>query len=170
MNSEIIIEKAKIENCGELARLKLSVWKTTYSEIYPIEKFENFNYFEQEKKFEKYVSDEEGAFFVAKEKESEKLIGYCYVGFSARAFKRGVPEIILLYVLKDFQGQGIGRKFFEISKDFLKRKGFDEFIISCNKYNKSAQLFYEKMGGEIIFVDDDDIDKSKPQIKFLFKI
>lgn len=43
-------------------------------------------------------------------------------------------------------------------------------FVCCNKYNVPAQKFYERMGGSIIHIDDDNEDMSIPQIKFLYKI
>ena len=170
MESNIKIEIANETQCMELVKLKFAVWKTIYNGIYPSEKFDNYDFAVQEKKFKNWVLDKSGKFYVAKDEKLNKIIGYCYVGFSARAFKKGVPEIILLYILKEYQGNGIGRKFFELSKAFLKEKGCEEFIISCNKYNFPAQKFYEKMGGKVIFVEDDNTDKSLPQIKYLYSL
>lgn len=75
-----------------------------------------------------------------------------------------------MYVLKNYQKCGIGRHFFEKCKQYFKNKGYKKFIISCNKYNYPAQSFYEKMGGQIIYVDDDSQDKSLPQIKYLYQL
>ncbi len=170
MESNIIFEVPKEEDCEEIANIKLTVWKSTYGDIYPREKFENFNIKEQTEKFKKYICDSNGAFFVAKDKNMNKIVGYCYAGFSYRNFKKDIPEIMLLYVLKEYQHQGIGRAFFEKCKQFFKNKGYKNFIISCNKYNYPAQRFYEKVGGEIIHIDGDDIDKSLPQIKYFYNV
>ncbi len=170
MKKNIIFEIATEKDCENLAKLKREVWETTYRGIYPSEKFDNYDLKEQTEKFKKYVSDENGVFFVAKDKTKNKLVAYCYVGFSSRAFVSGVPEIILLYVLKSYQCFGIGRTLFEKGKNFLKEKGFDKFLISCNKYNLPAQKFYERMGGKVLHIDEDDEDKSKPQIKFVYGI
>lgn len=48
--------------------------------------------------------------------------------------------------------------------------GANEFFISCNKYNINGQKFYEKMGGKIIHIDEDNIDKSIPQVKFHYDV
>ena len=52
----------------------------------------------------------------------------------------------------------------------IREKGVNEFFISCNKYNINGQKFYEKMGGKIINIDEDNIDKSIPQVKFHYDI
>ena len=53
----------------------------------------------------------------------------------------------------------------------IKFNGVDRFFISCNKYNVGALKFYERMGGKIVHVDEDnDEDKSLVQVKFHFDI
>lgn len=170
MKTTIIFRIANEKDCLELAKLKLAVWETTYQDIYPKEKFTNFNFEKQAEKFKGYVLDKNGIFYIAKDEEKNIIVGYCYAGISSRGFRDGVPEIILMYVLGEYQKCGIGRKFFEESKCFLKSKGYKHFIISCNKYNRPAQAFYERMGGQVIHIDKDNVDKSLPQIKYLYKL
>lgn len=170
MKNTILFETPNEDNCEEIANLKLKVWKSTYAHIYPKEKFDNFDIKEQTEKFKKYVCDSNGFFIVAKEADINKIVGYCYAGHSAKSFRKGTPEIILLYVLEEYQHQGIGREFVKRSKQFFKDKGYNNYIISCNKYNYPAQVFYKKMGGEVIHIDDDNIDKSLPQIKYFYSV
>ncbi len=170
METNIVFRIANENDCFELAKLKLEVWKTTYQDIYPKEKFFNFNFEKQAEKFKGYILDKNGIFYIAKDEVADKVVGYCYAGISSRGFMDGVPEIILMYVLCEYQKCGIGRGFFKNCKDFLRTKGYKNFIISCNKYNRPAQAFYEKMGGRVIHIDEDDVDKSLPQIKYLYKL
>jgi GNAT superfamily N-acetyltransferase len=85
-----------------------------------------------------------------------------------RAFDKYTHDIGLLYLLKEYQGKGLGSKLFEFAKNELKNQGVTEFIVSCNKYNFSAQQFYTKMGGNIIKIDENHEDRSIPQVKFQF--
>ena len=59
---------------------------------------------------------------------------------------------------------------FEFAKNKIKQTGAKQFFVSCNKFNHNAQKFYEKMGGKIIHIDEDNEDKSLPQITFLYEI
>lgn len=170
MTQHTIFEVPTAKDCEEIANLKLTVWKSTYIHIYLKERFENFNIEEQTEKFKKYISDSNGFFIIAKDKDKNKIVGYCYAGHFDKNFQKGTPEIILLYVLEEYQHKGIGREFFERCKQFFKSNKYNSFIISCNKYNYPAQVFYEKMGGKIIHIDEDDADKSLPQIKYFYNI
>lgn len=170
MDKNIIFEKANVNMCDELAKLKLEIWESTYRGIYPNTKFDNYNYDTESSKFKKWIQDPNGAFFVAKDTTKNQLIGYTYIGFSTRCYIAGVPEIILLYIHKDYQHMGIGQAMFQLGYNYLQKSNYKRFIISCNKYNINAQKFYIKMGGKIIHIDEDNIDHSLPQIKFEYTI
>ena len=75
-----------------------------------------------------------------------------------------------LYFLKDYQGHGLGSEVFKFAYNKMKEKEINEFFVACNKYNLPARKFYEKMGGEIIDIDEDNEDKSIPQVKYEYKI
>lgn len=165
---DYIIRLAKLDDCEELARIKHEVWESTYRGIYPDYMIDNFDYEKHIGKFVKIVENPDVNLFVV---ECEgKLIGYMDYGIPMRPFKDYQQEIGLLYVLKEYQGKGIGKKLFDLAYKGIKERGYDEFFISCNKYNVKAQGFYEKMGGEIINIDEDNEDKTIPQKTYLYKI
>ena len=162
------IRKATVEDSKELAIVKRKAWESTYRGIYPDEKLDNYNFEEQGSKFNNLISNENITFYVVE--FENKIIGYMSCGQPMRAFKHYEQEIGLLYILKEYQGQGIGRRLFSIAYDNIKNNGYKEFFISCNKYNLNAQKYYEAMGGKIVWTDEDNEDKSIPQIKYHYDI
>ena len=108
------------------------------------------------------------AFYVVE--YDNKIIGYMTYGVPIRPYEDYKQEIGLLYLLRDYQRNGIGRELFNLASNGIKENGYDEFFIACNKYNTKAQEFYKKMGGEVICIDEDNEDKSVPQMRFLYKI
>ena len=102
--------------------------------------------------------------------DSNALVGYMDCGIPYRQYKNYKQEIGLLYLLKEYQNKGIGRELFNIACNKIKKNGYNQFFISCNKYNTNAQGFYKKMGGLIDVVDKDNADKSIPQVTFIYKI
>ena len=99
-----------------------------------------------------------------------EIIGFMSCGKIMRAFDNHTHDIGLLYLAKEYQGKGIGLDLFQFAKMELKNQGVTEFIVSCNKYNLPAQHFYKKMGGKIIKIEEDNEDKSIPQVKFQFMV
>ena len=91
-------------------------------------------------------------------------------GIPIRPYKDYNQEIGLLYLLKEYQRKGIGKELFNIACNRIKENGYNEFFICCNKYNINAQEFYKKMGGIIDETDEDNNDKSIPQIYYIYKI
>ena len=165
---EYIIRFATENDCEELSYLKHKVWDETYRGIYPDEKIDKFDYEKHKNKFIDIVNNSKVELFVVE--HEGKLVGYMGYGTPYRPFQDFKQEIGLLYLLKLCQGTGLGRKLFNIAYNEIKESGHKDFFISCNKYNYPAHKFYEKMGGKIIHIDEDNEDKSIPQVKFLYKI
>lgn len=158
-----------IENdCQELSKLKHTVWQTTYRGIYSDGKIDDFDFEKNKNKFMDIIKNPDIELYVVE--YNEKLIGYVDYGVPLRPFENYKQEIGLLYILKEYQGLGIGRKLFDLAYNKIKEKGYGEFFISCNKYNIPAQKFYEKMGGRIVDIDKDSEDKSIPQVRFLYNV
>ena len=163
-----IIRLATKKDCDKLSKLKHQVWCETYRGIYSDEKIDNFDYERNSEKFLNIINDPNVYLYVVE--SNNNLVGYMDFGAPYRPYKDYEQEIGLLYIKKEFQGKGIGRKLFNIAYSNIKDKGYSEFFISCNKYNLNAQKFYEKMGGIIDEISEDNVDKSIPQIKFIYKI
>jgi len=160
------IRIATDENCRDLSILKRRVWETTYRGIYPNEKIDKYDIDLNENKFKDIIKQQSQKLFIVL--YDSEIIGYMSCGKIMRAFNKYTHDIGLLYLLKEYQGKGIGSILFQFAKNQLKNQGVTEFIVSCNKYNLSAHQFYVKMDGKIIKVDEDNEDKSIPQVKFLF--
>lgn len=163
----IRIEKVIKKDCKELSILKKRIWNTTYTGIYPDDKLKNYDFQENENKFIKMIEKHNQELYGVY--DENKLIGYFSFGKILRSFQHYTHDIGLLYLMKEYQGKGIGTSILSFCKDRLYEMGVTEFIISCNKYNIHAQNFYKKNGGLIIHIDQDDEDHSLPQVKFLFK-
>lgn len=165
---EYKIRKTTKNDVEELSRLKQIMWMQTYRGIYSDDVIDNFDYEKHKNKFLKLIDNPDINFYVVE--SDNKLIGYMTYGLPTRPFRDYEQEIGLLYLLKEYQRNGIGRELFNIAFNGIKEKGYKEFFISCNKYNVNAQEFYKKMGGEVIYIDEDNIDKSIPQMYFLYKL
>lgn len=165
---DYLIRLATEDDCCILAKLKKEIWETTYKNIYPDEKFSQYNYEEQEKKFLNIINNEMIDLYVVI--INEEIVGYMSFGKPLRSYKDYEQDISLFYLKKDYQRNGIGRDLFMLAYESIKRKGYNKFFISCNKYNQQARNFYEKMGGILIDEDSDNNDKSLPQVKYHYDV
>lgn len=142
-------------DCYDLAVLKGKVWNTTYQGIYPQEKLTGYDVEKNKRIFESIIENPEISLYVAV--DGEKIVGFMTCGKPYKPFREYGQEIGLLYILKEYQRQGIGRAFFRIAKKLVVDGGYKEFFLSVNKRNYEAQKFYLAMGGEVLCEDGEQV-------------
>lgn len=82
-----------------------------------------------------------------------KIVGICQFSRSQDEKYPNSGLLCALYVLKDYQGLGVGKKLFEMAIEGLKNLGYSSMYLECLSGNKTLH-FYEKYGGVVI----DNID------------
>ena len=144
----IVFREACLGDCYDLAVLKGKVWNTTYQGIYPQEKLTGYDEEKNKRIFENIVANPEITLYVAV--DGSKCVGLMTCGKPYRPFREYGQEIGLLYILKEYQRQGIGTTFFDMARKQVAEEGNKEFFLSVNKKNYDAQKFYIAMGGTVI--------------------
>jgi len=152
MMSNIIYRKATIDDCYAIAKLKGVVWNTTYKGIYSDEALKGYDVEKNEIIFQKIVNNSEIEIYVATDKD--KIVGFMTCGKPYKPFRHYEQEVGLLYILKEYQRQGIGQEFFDIARKQVKEAGYKEFIVAVNSKNTSAINFYISMGGKKIYCEE----------------
>lgn len=79
--------------------------------------------------------------------DDDKLVGFVFYAKAQNSFYESEAEIRDIYILPDYQKQGIGTKLFNSAVENLKKLGFDSMILYC-PVSGSSNYFFEKMGGE----------------------
>jgi len=159
--NNITYRKATIEDCYAIAELKVIVWNTTYQGIYPDEKLQGYDVKKNEQILQSIVDNPEIEIYVAT--EQNKIVGFMTCGKPYKPFLHYEQEVGLLYILKEYQKQGIGKGFFEIARKQVKEAGYNEFIVAVNSRNENAIQFYLAMGGKIVLSEE-----SQLRIEFAF--
>lgn len=165
---DYIVRLATKNDIKELAILKQKVWDETYRGIYPDFNIDNFDYEKAEKRFLKIINNSNMVLYVVL--INNVIVGYMSCGNPVRKYANYEQELSLLYLVKEYQKKGIGSKLFNLAYDKIKESGYHNFLVSCNKYNNGAREFYEKMGGKLIFEDEDSNLKMYVQAKYHFDI
>jgi len=151
----ISYRKAQLADCYEIAVLKGMVWNTTYQGIYPVEKLSGYDVEKNRRIFENIVENPNISLYVAV--DDSKIVGFMTCGVPYKPFREYRQEIGLLYILKEYQRQGIGTAFFEIARKQVKENGDSEFFLSVNKRNYGAQKFYVAMDGEVLCEEGEQV-------------
>lgn len=146
--NQISYRKATIDDCLVLAQLKGQIWNTTYKGIYSDETLTNYDIPKNQRIFEQIVCNPDIELYVAT--AVNQIVGFMTCGKPYKPYRNFQQEIGLLYILQDYQRQGIGRYFFKLARQQVQESGHDEFLVSVNIKNLNAIAFYHSMGGDII--------------------
>ena len=151
--STIKLRKVEQKDARGYIELVNYVWRIAYAHIFPEEVFLEREGTAEEriKSFDaKKLNDDQTVCFVAE--DNSKVVGVMLgtTNSDYEHFKsQGYADLCVLYVLPEYQGQGIASKLKEIFLDFAKEKGYDKFVIGVLKENHKARLIYEKWGGKL---------------------
>ncbi|WHY62498.1 GNAT family N-acetyltransferase [Cytobacillus firmus] len=141
------IRTAKLSDAGGIAKVHVDSWRTTYKNIIPEEFLENLSYQSREELWINIIP--QGIVFVAENDEGQ------IVGFSSGSkersgdYKEYQGELSSIYILKEFQGQGIGKALVKSVIRELGKSGMNTMLVFVLADNNST-LFYEAMGGKVI--------------------
>lgn len=149
---DIAYREATAEDCYAIAELKGIVWNTTYKGIYPDEALTGYDVKKNEQILQSIVNNSEIEIYVAT--DNDRIVGFMTCGKPYKPFRHYEQEVGLLYILKEYQKQGIGKGFFEIARKQVKEAGYSEFMVAVNSQNTNAIQFYLAMGGKIICSDE----------------
>ncbi len=75
--------------------------------------------------------------------------GYASWGTARASWPWPAGEIFELYVAPQFQGVGLGKRFFTTVRMRLKSEGFPKLVVWALKDNENACAFYGGLGGSI---------------------
>ncbi len=148
----ISYRKATVEDCYSIAELKGVVWNTTYKGIYSDEKLTGYDVKKNEQILRSIVNNLEIEVYVAT--DNDRIVGFMTCGKPYKPFRHYEQEVGLLYILKEYQKQGIGKGFLEIARKQVKESGYDEFMVAVNSQNVNAIQFYLAMGGKIVVSEE----------------
>lgn len=151
-HQEIVFESLKSNDCYEARKVVNAVWRDAYNHIFPVDVFDDKDKKLQEsvKKLENLLKNGKIFGFIAK--NDNKIVGVSIGAFESeyehyRAL--GYADLQVLYILPEFQGRGIGTKFFNLISSVLKENNKSKMVICALAENHKARKIYESWGGKI---------------------
>lgn len=131
-----------------IIQLRRQVWETTYRGIYPDSMIDKFDYaWHQDKELQRIRHPQYFVYLISK--------GECNIGYLTIR-KAEIITLQSLYVIKEYQHQGIGKHAFDFVIKHCKENNAHSFICHCVPENWNARRFYKKMGGKVIGEDLDN--------------
>jgi len=143
----MIIRLATLSDAKGIAKVHVDSWRSTYTSIIPDDYLYGLSYEGREKLWEDNMS--KSKVYVA-ESESGKIVGFS-TGGKERSGKYNdfTGELYAIYILEEYQGQGIGRKLIKPVIEDLIESDISSMLVLVLEQNNS-RYFYEAIGGKPI--------------------
>lgn len=141
------VRKANLADVKEIAKVHVDSWKTTYRNILPEEFLMSLSYENREQLWVNVIPN--GNVFVA-ENDEGKIVGFSSGGKErSRKYKEYQGELSSIYILREYQGQGIGKLLVKPVIQEIEKLGINTMLVFVLADNNS-RLFYENLGGRKI--------------------
>ncbi len=146
------IRKAEIADADGIARVHVESWQTTYKGIMPDEYLAGITIEKRRRLWANILSSETNDIFEKSvifvvENETGEIVGFVSGGKKKTPDNEYEGELGGIYLLKEYQRQGIGQQLVEIFVQSLLDEGVGSMSLSVLADN-SSKFFYEKLGGE----------------------
>ena len=147
----IHIRLATLADAPGIAKVNVDSWRSTYAGIVANDFLAALSYDRSTKKWADYLNDPETArnLYVA-ETDRGEIIGFVSAGPERAGDPAYHGEVYAIYLLKEAQGQGTGRKLIRAAMRGLQERGFTSMLLWVLKDNLPSRKFYEAVGGEYL--------------------
>jgi len=147
----IEIRKITTDDVESFIKLRNLVWRDAYKHIFPEEVF-----LDRERNEEKSIAfvktwdlNANGAIHYMAE-DNGRMVGFMIGNVHSQyAHFEDYADLNAVYIHPDYQGKGIGTKFFNIFVEEMRNLGATKFVIGVLKDNKKARRVYERWGGKL---------------------
>jgi len=143
----MIIREANLYDVKGIAKVHVDSWRTTYKNIIPDDFLNNLSYKRREQLWTNIIPN--GNVFVA-ENELGQIVGFSSGGKERSGkYKDYKGELSSIYILKEFQGKGIGKLLAKSVFEKIEELRLNTMLVFVLEENES-KLFYEALGGKVI--------------------
>jgi GNAT superfamily N-acetyltransferase len=143
----MFIRPAKPDDIQAVSEVYVESWKSTYEGLAPEAFIRSITTASAIDVFRGSLHNQEYRYFLhVAETPENRIVGFADGGRERSDPAQSTGELYGLYLLKEFQGQGLGRRLFRSSVETLLQSGMnsmDAWILE----NSPHRAFYEKAGG-----------------------
>lgn len=145
--ASIFIAPAGPADAEELARVHVRAWRETYRGLLPDSFLARMSEADYARRFRRVLTFPGPNDVTLMAFGRGGVVGYAQGG-PARAGRESTAEIATLYVLREAQGKGYGKRLLIGAARALAAQGARALVLSVLKDNQAARGFYEHLGGE----------------------
>lgn len=146
----MIIREARLEDAPDLAKVQVDTWRTTYGSIVPDQYLAEMTYEEREQKWALRLSSIDDFFTFVVVDDASNIVGFVRGGLNHDNDPFYQGELHAIYILKEYQGKGIGRQLTTVLVKRLLASGIQSMLLWVFAENHAARRFYEALGGQYV--------------------
>lgn len=143
----IIYREATVADSYAVAQVQVRSWQDSFAGILPQTFLDSISVEQRAKAFENRATDGFYKMFLAEAKE-RGIVGFMDVGKSRDSLQPYEAELYAIYILKDFQRKGIGRRLFDLGVETVLANGMNSMYLITLEVSP-YKSFYEKLGGRL---------------------
>lgn len=141
------IREAIPADAPAMAKVHVDTWRTAYPGIVSSEFLSGLSYERSERGWRAAIEGRPGEQYIYVANEgAENIFGFVAAGAIREVLVPFDCEIYALYVLKEYQGMGYGRKLMAVAAQRLKVEGYSSMMLWVLAEN-ATRRFYEHLGG-----------------------
>lgn len=137
-----------LNDAESIARVHVDSWRTTYKNIISSDYLDNLSYEKRTQLWKKNIGEKDNFVIVAVNYEGE-VIGFADAWKRERNKEERSIDLTSIYLLENYQGQGIGKELFKALFEHFKKQKYDKVFVDVLEENKTS-LFYEYYGARLI--------------------
>lgn len=156
------IRPARPEDAPGIARVHVDSWRTTYQGIMPEEVLAKLSYPAREQRWVEMLANAERdnhSIFVAAD-EGGHIVGFSDGGPEREGDPEYTGELYAIYLLKEYQGRGLGRLLTEAVAKSNLQAGYPSMLVWVLVANP-ARNFYLHLGGQEVKVKQIELGGAK---------
>lgn len=142
------IRDAELDDVSGIADVHIASWHSTYRGIVADDFIDNLTQASSEQRWAKILSDKDRTSLIKIViDDGERIVGFAVGGRERDGDQNYDAELYAIYLLKEYQGQGIGRLLLSDVVRGLVKKSFTSMLVWALRDNHSARKFYKALGG-----------------------
>ena len=164
------IREANLSDASEITQVNIRSWQESYAGMIRQSYLDAIDYNERLNLRKRIPGNTQGLHLVAT--TQDKVIGFCDAGplRLQQSFYKEAGQLYTLYILKEHQGQGIGKNLFCKAQTWLRENNISPFLVWVLKENTLARRFYESRGGTLIGQDTFTLEEEDyPEVIYRFE-
>ncbi|GGA89987.1 GNAT family N-acetyltransferase [Ornithinibacillus halotolerans] len=142
------IRRADLHDAPSIAKVHVDSWRTTYKGIIPDDFLNKLSYERRTELWRNNIKREDNYVIVAENNDGQ-IVGFADGWKRETNKEENASDLTSIYLLEEYQGQGIGKMLFKELFRHFKQCGYEKIFVEVLEDNKS-RYFYENYGAKLV--------------------